>query len=53
MKWETNAMDSSLKDETDDGGRLLNQDNVGPFSVIAKALHLTGSWYLCNSIRFL
>ena len=42
MKWETNAMDSFLKDEIDDGGSLLNQDNPGPFSVIAKALHLTG-----------
>ena len=43
MKWETNAMDSSLKDEIDDGGSLLNRANAGPFSVIAKALHLTGS----------
>ena len=50
MNWETNAMDSSLKDETDDGGSLLNQANVRPFSVIAKALNLTGSWYPCNSI---
>ena len=24
-------MDSSLKDEIDDGGSLLNQANVGPF----------------------
>ena len=32
-------MDSSLKDEIDDGGSL----EVGPFSVMAKALHLTGS----------
>ena len=36
-------MDSSLKDETDNGGSLLNQANVEPFSMIAKALHLTGS----------
>ena len=43
MKWETNAMDSSLKDEIDNGESLLNQANAGPFSVIAKALHLTGS----------
>ena len=50
MKWEKNAMDSSLKDEIDDGGSLLNQANAGPFSVIAKALHLTKSWYLCSSI---
>ena len=27
-------MDSSLKDEIDDGGSLLNQANVGPFSVM-------------------
>ena len=25
MKWETNAMDSSLKNEIDDGGSLLNR----------------------------
>ena len=36
-------MDSSLKDEIDDGGSLLNQANAGPFSVIEKALHLMGS----------
>ena len=36
-------MDSSLKDEINDGESLLNQANVGPFSVIAKTLHLTGS----------
>ena len=50
MKWETNTMDSSLKDETYDGGSLLNQANAEPFSVIVKALHLTGSWYPCSSI---
>ena len=53
MKWETNAMDNSLKDEIDNGGCLLNQANVGPFSVITKALQLTGSWYPFNSILFL
>ena len=39
MKWEMNAMESSLNEEIDDGGSLLNQANAGPFSVIAKALH--------------
>ena len=43
-------MDSSLKNEIDNGGSLLNQAKVGPLSVMAKALHLTGSWYPCNSI---
>ena len=43
MKWETNAMDSSLKNEIYEGGSLLNQVKAGPFSVMAKALHLTGS----------
>ena len=50
MKWETNAMDSSLKDEIDDGGSLLNKAKAGPFSVMAKSLHLTGSWYPYSSI---
>ena len=36
-------MESSVNDEMEDGGSLLNQANVGPFSVIAKALHHTGS----------
>ena len=36
-------MESSLNEETNDGWSLLNQANVGPFSVIAKALHRTGS----------
>ena len=36
-------MESSLNDEADDAGRLLNQARAGPFSVIAKALHHTGS----------
>ena len=43
-------MDSSLKDENDDGGSLLNQAKAGPFSLIDKALQLTGSWYQCSSI---
>ena len=42
MKWETNGMESSLNEETDDGGNLLNQDKVEPFSLIAKALHRIG-----------
>ena len=36
-------MESSLNEETDDGGSLLNQANAGHFSVIVKALHRTGS----------
>ena len=43
MKLETNAMDSSLNKEIDEGGILLNQAKAGPFSVVAKALHRTGS----------
>ena len=43
-------MDISLKVEIDDGGSLLNQARAGPFSMMAKALHLTGSWYPCSSI---
>ena len=43
-------MDSSLKDKIDDGGNMLHQANVEPFSVIAKALHLSRSWYPCSSI---
>ena len=43
MKWETNAIESYVNDEIEDGGSLLNQANAGPFSVIAKALHRTGS----------
>ena len=35
--------DGDLNEETDDGGSLLNQANTGPFSLIAKALHRTGS----------
>ena len=37
MKWETNAMESSLNEVIDDGGSLLNQASSGPFSVIAKS----------------
>ena len=36
-------MESSMNGEMEDGVSLLNQANVGPFSVIAKALHCTGS----------
>ena len=36
-------MESSVNDEMEDGGSLLNQASVGPFSVIAKALHRTRS----------
>ena len=43
-------MDNSLKYDIDGGGSLLNQAKVEPFSVIVKALHLTGSWYPCSSI---
>ena len=43
-------MDSSLNDVMDEGGILLNQAKAGPFSVVANALHRTGSWYPFNSI---
>ena len=36
-------MDNSLNEEIDDGGSLLNQAKAGPFNVIEKALHHTGS----------
>ena len=36
-------MESSVNDEIEDGGSLLNQANAGPFSVITKALHHIGS----------
>ena len=36
-------MDSSLNDEMGEGGILLNQAKAGPFSVVVKALHCTGS----------
>ena len=32
-----------MNDETEDGGSLLNQANAGPFSVIGRAMHRTGS----------
>ena len=35
--------DNSLNEETEDDGSLLNQAKTGPFNVIAKALHRTGS----------
>ena len=50
MKWDMKAMESSLKDEIEAGESLLNQANDELFSVMAKALHRTGSWYSCNSI---
>ena len=43
MTWETNAMESSVNDEIDDDGSLVNQANAGPFSMIEKALHRMGS----------
>ena len=36
-------MENSLNEVIDDGGSLLNQASAGPFIVIAKALHRTGS----------
>ena len=36
-------MDNSLNEEIDEGGSLLNQAKAGPFNVIAKAPHRTGS----------
>ena len=36
-------MEISLNEEIDDGGSPLNQANARPLSVIAKALHRTGS----------
>ena len=35
-------MERSMNDEMEDDGSLLNQANVGPFRVIAKALHRMG-----------
>ena len=31
MKWDMKAMESSLKDEIEVGGSLLNQANAEPF----------------------
>ena len=50
MKWDTKAMESSMNDEIEVGGSLLNHANVDPFSMMEKALHHTGSWYPCNFI---
>ena len=36
-------MESYVNNEMEDDGSLLKQANVGPFSVIAKALHRMGS----------
>ena len=38
-----NVIDSSLNEDIDDGGSLINQAKAGPFNVIAKALHRTRS----------
>ena len=35
-------MESSLNDEIEAGGSLLNHAKAKPLSVMAKALHLTG-----------
>ena len=43
-------MESSLKDEIEASGSLLNHDKAEPLSMMAKALHLTGSWYPWSSI---
>ena len=50
MKWDTKAMESSLKYEIEAGGSLLNHAKAEPLSVMTKALHLTDSWYACSSI---
>ena len=44
-------MESFLKDEIKAGGSLLNHVKAKPLSVMAKALHLTGSWYPFSSIE--
>ena len=36
-------MESSLNEEINDGENLLNHASAGPFDVITKALHRTGS----------
>ena len=53
MKWDTKAKESSLKDEIEASGSLLNHAKAEPLSVMAKALNLMGSWYPYNSIQFL
>ena len=50
MNWDTKAMESSLKDEIEAGGSLLNHAKAEPLSMMAKVLYLTGSWYACSSI---
>ena len=35
-------MESSMNDEMEDSGSLLNQANARPFSMIAKAVHYMG-----------
>ena len=46
-------MESSLKEEIEAGGSLLNHAKAKLIRVMAKALHLMGSWYPCSSIWFL
>ena len=41
MKWDTKAMESSLKDEAETSRSLLNHAKAKPLRVMAKALHLT------------
>ena len=43
-------MESSLKNEIEADGSLLHHAKAEPLRVMAKALHLTGSWYPCSSI---
>ena len=43
MKLDTKVMESSLKDEIEASGSLLNNAKAKPLSVMAKALHLKGS----------
>ena len=43
-------MESSLKDEIEVGGSLLNHAKAEPLSVMEKAMNLTESWYPCSSI---
>ena len=48
MKWDTKAMEGSLKDEIEAGRSLLNHAKAEPLSMMEKALHLMGSSYLCR-----
>ena len=43
-------MESSLKDEIEAGGSLLNHAKADPLSMMEKALHLMGSWYPRSSM---